>query len=276
MPLKYSVLPNRGVLKISGEDRVDFLQGLISNDVTKATDTTGIYAAFLTPQGKFLCDFFILASQNDECLLIDMAADALPAFKKKLTMYKLRADVKIEDISEGYDILAAFGDKIKLIPGIYQDPRLEEAGYRLFTAKGQPLADAEEVDFETYDLHRIKLGLGDGARDMIVEKSILLEYGFDELHGVDWDKGCYMGQELTARTKYRALIKKRLVPVEVAGELPESGTEITAGDKTVGEVRSGTDKMALALLKVDALDQELNANGAILRVCLPDWFSLQA
>ncbi|WP_135079025.1 folate-binding protein YgfZ [Terasakiella sp. SH-1] len=275
MPLKYSILPNRGVLKISGPDRVDFLQGLVSNDVSKATDTKGVYAAFLTPQGKYLCDFFILASESHQCLMLDIAADALPAFKKKLTMYKLRADVEIEDVSQGYDILAFFGDaKMEITPGLYQDPRLAEAGYRAFVSKGTGWQNAEEVDFDSYDLHRLLLGLPDGARDMIVEKSILLENGFDELNGVDWDKGCYMGQELTARTKYRGLIKKRLLPVEVQGPLPENGTEIYAADKLVGEVRSGLEKKALALLKLDFIEEPLRAGESTLRVIQPDWIIL--
>jgi len=272
MSLSYCVLPNRGALKIEGEDRIDFLQGLVSNDVTKASDTQAVYAAFLTPQGKYICDFFILASTEWNCLTIDIAADALPAFKKKLTMFKLRADVKITDISEDYDILAIFGGDTEISPGIYQDPRLAEAGYRAFVGNGQRLPDTTEVPFEEYDLHRIKLGLADGARDMEVEKSILLENGFDELNGVDWDKGCYMGQELTARTKYRALIKKRLFPVEVTGDLPEPGTDIMAGDKKVGTLHSGVAAHALATLKLDALDAaELTADGATLVPQRPSW-----
>lgn len=275
MTVSYAVLPNRGVLKISGNDRLEFLQGLISNDVTKATDTNGVYSAFLTPQGKFLCDFFILASESHECLLLDMEADALPAFKKKLTMFKLRADVKIEDVSDGYNILALFGGETEIIPGVYQDPRLAEAGYRAFVGINQRIEGAKEVPFQDYDLHRIKLGLPDGSRDMTPEKSILLENGFDELNGVDWDKGCYMGQELTARTKYRALIKKRLLPVEVDGEMPEPGSDILANDKVVGEMRSGCANHALATIKLDALDGELTSNGALLKIKKPSWIVLK-
>lgn len=271
MSLSYCKLPNRAVLKIEGEDRLDFLQGLISNDVNKVTATDGIYAAFLTPQGKFLCDFFI--AQENDALLLDIDAETMPAFKKKLMMYKLRANVAIADVSAQYEVFAAFGDKTTQ-SGIFADPRLEEAGYRAILPNGQDIENAEPVPFETYELMRIQLGLPDGARDMTVEKSILLENGFDELHGVDWNKGCYMGQELTARTKYRALIRKRLFPVMIVGDLPAPGTEITSGDKVVGEIHSGIQNMALATLKLDALDDELSANGAKLTPKKPDWMVL--
>ncbi|NVK20651.1 MAG: folate-binding protein YgfZ [Methylocystaceae bacterium] len=269
MPLSYCVLPERGVLKISGEDRVTFLQGLISNDVTKASETSGIYSAFLTPQGKFICDFFILG--HGDSLLVDIAADALPAFKKKLTMFKLRADVKIDDISEDYDVLAIFGDAYAPKSGFYADPRHNDMGWRAFVSKGAGFDGAEEVPFADYDLKRIQLGLPDGARDMTPEKSILLENGFDELNGVDWNKGCYMGQELTARTKYRALIKKRLFPVKLEGDAPESGTAIIAGDKSVGEIHSSQGAYALATVKLDAVEEALTANGVALTVTKPDW-----
>jgi len=271
MSFSYCVLPKRAVLKIEGADRLDFLQGLISNDVHKITPQKAIYSAFLTPQGKFLCDFFI--AQDGDALLLDIDEDAMPAFKKKLTMYKLRADVSIKDISEEYHVLAAFGAPCDQ-DGVFEDPRLAEAGYRAILPKEQTIEDAEEVPFETYDLMRIKLGLPDGARDMTVERSILLENGFDELNGVDWNKGCFMGQELTARTKYRALIKKRLFPVLVEGELPEPGTTITNGDKNVGEVHSGRGDMALATLKLDALEGDLQAGNAKLTPQKPDWMVL--
>lgn len=271
MSFSYCVLPNRAVLKIEGADRLDFLQGLISNDVHKITPEKAIYAAFLTPQGKFLCDFFI--AQDGDALLLDIDADAMPAFKKKLTMYKLRADVSIKDISDDYHVLAAFNGSCDQ-DGVFEDPRLAEAGYRVILPKDRTIEGAEEVPFETYDLMRIKLGLPDGARDMTVERSILLENGFDELNGVDWNKGCFMGQELTARTKYRALIKKRLFPVMVEGELPEPGTTVTSGDKNVGEVHSGVGDMALATLKLDALEGDLQAGDAKLTPQKPDWMVL--
>jgi hypothetical protein len=136
------------------------------------------------------------------------------------------------------------------------------------------LAHAEP---EQYDQLRLSLGVPDGSRDLVVEKAILLEAGFDELHGVDWDKGCYMGQELTARTKYRGLIKKRLMPVAVEGPLPEPGTTITLGDHEAGEIRSSRGEIALALLRLEAVDEAaknqipLRAGGAKLTPIKPGW-----
>ncbi len=271
MALSFCKLPNRKLLEVAGNDRFDFLQGLVSNDVTKASEDTAVYCAFLTPQGKFLCDFFIIA--RGETLLLDIAEDTFDGFKKKLTMYKLRANVTLADVSDDYHVFAIFGGQTQQ-DGVFADPRLSQAGYRAILPTDQSVEGAEEVPFERYDLHRITLGLPDGTRDMTVEKSILLENGFDELNGVDWNKGCYMGQELTARTKYRALIKKRLFPVSVDGELPASGTEIMSGDKVVGEVHSGVQNMALATLKLDALESELSANGSSLTPQKPDWMVL--
>lgn len=275
MTLRYSPLPHRGVLHIAGPDRHDFLQGLVSNDVTKATADQAVHAAFLTPQGKFLCDFFILASDEDG-LLLDVGADALPAFKKKLMMFKLRADVKITDVSADYDVYALFGGECPIGAGLYADPRLAAAGYRAFVAKGQKPDQGEEASQADYDRHRIALGLPDGLRDMTAEKSILLENGFDELHGVDWDKGCYMGQELTARTKYRALIKKRLFPIEFDGNDLAADSEVMAGDKAVGTVYSSAAPYALALLRLNALEEDaaLSVNGQAIKVHQPDWMVL--
>lgn len=266
--ISYTSLPNRGVLWIEGEDRLTFLQGLISNDVNKITDKEAIYAAFLTPQGKFLCDLFIIQAQDG--LLVDVEKDALSTFKKKLTMFKLRSKVSVKDVSEDYTVMAAFGGEIDQ-EGVFKDPRLETAGYRAILANGKNIDDASEVSFDEYDLHRIKLGLPDGGRDMKVDKSILLENGFDELNGVDWDKGCYMGQELTARTKYRALIKKRLFPVAIDGVLPAPGTEILSDDKVVGEIHSGVGQHALATLKLHALEDELKAGTAQVTPRRPTW-----
>jgi folate-binding protein YgfZ len=145
---------------------------------------------------------------------------------------------------------------------------------------GSALAEAGLAagDEEAYDRLRITLGLPDGSRDLPVERAILLENGFDELNGVDWEKGCYMGQELTARTKYRALIRKRLLPVEIEGPLPEPGAEVMAGDKKAGEMRSARDGIGLALLKLECVqgDAPLTAGEATLRPFTPSWIRLPA
>jgi folate-binding protein YgfZ len=144
----------------------------------------------------------------------------------------------------------------------------------------QVLADAglAETDLETYDRLRLSLGVPDGSRDLVVEKSILLESGFDELNGVDWQKGCYVGQELTARTKYRGLVRKRLMPVRIEGPAPAPGAIVTADGREIGEMRSSRDGLALALLRIEPVleGKRLTADEAVIVPVKPDWMTLEA
>lgn len=275
--ISYTLLPNRGVIAITGEEAKTFLQGLISNDINKVSEKRAIYSAFLTPQGKYLYDFFII--EKDGTLYLEMEADHLPAFLKKLKMYKLKSRVDLTDVSNDFEVIAIWGDGVpNLDDGIlFADPRHPKAGFRALLPNNTPTEFGHyQVPFSDYDDHRLELGLADGTRDLVQEKSILLENGFDELNGVDWEKGCYMGQELTARTKYRGLIKKRLLPVKVEGPLPEAGTQITQDGKDAGEVRSGLGNLALALVRLDALkkDSPLVAGDATLTAEIPDWVVL--
>ena len=153
---------------------------------------------------------------------------------------------------------------------IATDPRLPDAGWRVLSATPLP-ATAFEAD---WDRHRLALGLPDGSRDMEAEKTVLLEAGFDELNGVSWTKGCYMGQELTARTKYRGLVKRRLVPVSVAGSLPAPGTPVYRDGADVGTMRSGRDQSGLAVLRIDALRDTLTCGEATLVPQVPKWMTL--
>jgi folate-binding protein YgfZ len=286
--MKRTDFDNRGLLLLSGNEVDTFLQGLVSNDVTQADGTKAIYSALLTPQGKFLYDFFMI--RTDKGIILDCRADDIPAFSKKLKMYKLRSDVALEDVSDDYQICALFSDGVEslLPPGtdqrvmkdgsiIYRDPRLANAGLRVLAVKSFDLSSlgAETASDTDYQHHRISLGLPEAPVDLIADKSILLESGFDELHAVDWKKGCYMGQELTARTKYRGLIKKRLVPIQIDGEV-SSGDDVMADGKVVGDVRSVQQGIGIAMIKLDALRQDspLEAGQAKLSVDLPNWISL--
>lgn len=273
--ISYCLLPNRGVISITGEEAKSFLQGLISNDINKVSEGRAIWSAFLTPQGKYLYDFFIIEKNGD--LLLEMEAEHLPAFLKKLKMYKLRTKAELADVSDDYDVLAISGEGVPVVGDgvLYADPRHLKMGFRCLMAKGKR-PDYPEVAFDNYDDYRIQLGIPDGTRDLVQDKSILLENGFDELNGVDWDKGCYMGQELTARTKYRGLIKKRLIPATIEGFLPETGTQILQDGKDAGNVRSGHGDHALALIRLDALKKNapLTAGDAILTPVIPDWIVL--
>ncbi len=264
-------LPGRGVLEVAGADRVAFLQGLVSNDVALAAPGRAVWAALLTPQGKWLADFFIL--DDGARLLLDCEREQVAMLAQRLARYRLRSRVTLADRSESLTVYAAWGgapdlDNVIAAP----DPRLPEAGWRVLADRGLPTnADAAE-----WDRHRLALGLPDVSRDLEADKSVLLEAGFDELHGVSWSKGCYMGQELTARTKYRGLLKRRLVPVRIDGPTPAPGTPVLRGGLEVGAMRSAADGIGLAQVRLDAIGAALTCGEAALRPEVPGWMALPA
>lgn len=261
-------LPHRGVLALTGPERVPFLNGLVSNDVVRAGPGQAVWAALLTPQGKYLVDFFILS--DGEQLLLDMPRAEIPALAQKLRRMKLRSAVEIEDVSADLHVYAVWGGRPPQIPLTAADPRLPEAGYRCLSEE----MIAANATPEDYAAHRIGLGLPDGPPDLEPEKSLLLEAGFEELGGVDFEKGCYMGQELTARTKYRGLIKRRLLPVRLATPGLPPGTPILAEGQEVGTLRSSAGDLALATLRLDALNKALEADGARVTPLPMSWIRL--
>ncbi|HXA26678.1 MAG TPA: folate-binding protein [Acetobacteraceae bacterium] len=259
------------MIEVGGEGREDFLQGLVSNDVTQAVPGRAAWAALLTPQGKWLADFFILA--DGDRLLLDCERAQAPSLLQRLSRFRLRSKVTLR-AAEELSVYAAWdGTPTETPTGqaiVATDPRLPEAGWRVLSATPLP-ATALETD---WDRHRLALGLPDGSRDLEAEKTILLEAGFDELHGVSWTKGCYLGQELTARTKYRGLIKRRLVPVSVSGALPPPGTPVLRNAAEVGTMRSGRDQSGLAVLRIEALHATLTCGDATLTPHIPAWMVL--
>jgi hypothetical protein len=263
-------LPDRGVIAVAGEDRVPFLQGLVSNDVTGATPGVAVWAALLSPQGKWLSDFFIHADRDR--LLLDCVGADVPTLVARLSRFRLRARATVSDASGQLAVHAAWGGRPDLPSGtiIAPDPRLPEAGWRILSPAPLP-ANATAAD---WDRHRLALGLPD-AGDLEADKTVLLEAGFDELNGVSWSKGCYMGQELTARTKYRGLVKRRLVPVAIDGPLPEAGTPVRRDGQEVGTMRSGCGAIGLAVLRLDALSSGPFVCGAArLTPRVPVWMKL--
>jgi len=277
---QFCLLPHRGVVAVAGDDRVEFLQGLISNDTRKVGPGRAIWAALLTPQGRFLNDMFVVDA-GFGTFLLETERERAPALARKLALHKLRSKVTVEDRSAGMDVAAVFGpgaEKCNAVPGAlsYVDPRLPELGMRVLVPAGQAgkLLGLPEAPVGAYDALRLSLGVPDGSRDLPVQNALLLESGFDELHGVDWDKGCYMGQELTARTKYRGLVKRRLFPVKVDGPLPAPGTAIQRDGQEVGEIRSGSGDRALAMLRLDARDGALTAEGTRIVPEVPAWMRL--
>lgn len=268
----YAVLDRRGLLTLSGADRRVFLQGLVSNDVERAGENRAIWAAFLTPQGKYLHDFFML--EIGETLHLDCeGGDRLMDFGRRLSGYKLRSRVDL-GIADGFAVVALWGEDVPAPLGlvaaegaarqleggaVYIDPRLAAAGVRAMLPADRIADILEPLGFaakgaEDYDRMRLGLGLPDGSRDLVVEKSVLLESNFDRLNGVDWDKGCYLGQELTARTRYRGLVRKRLMPVAVEGAAPAFGTPLMLDGKEAGEMRSSRDGLGIALIRLDRLE----------------------
>ena len=296
----YCTLSWRSAISVRGPDAAEFLQGLISNDIRRVSPDLSIWAAFLTAQGKFLHEFCVVreppsgSEANDPSFLLECERDRRDHLLKRLSLYKLRANIVLSDADDRYVVCAsncdpaAFGligalGSTAIVDGaiIMVDPRHTALGVRILIPRNRPNWWADRQFVETapadWDRQRISLALPDGSRDLVVEKSILLENGFSELNGVDWDKGCFLGQELTARTHYRALIRKRLVPFSFVGEPPVSGAAITQGDREVGTVRSHSGDLVLALVRLDALGGDAGMlvaeGGAILAPQLPDWLA---
>lgn len=284
---------SRGLIRLEGVDARAFLQGIVSNDVNKVSPARAIYAALLTPQGKYLHDFFI--AQFDGGLMLDCEAARRDDLIRRLTRYKLRSKASLAPAPDGLAVALIYGSGALTVLGlsaergaakpfgggiVYTDPRLKEIGARAILPAGAKEAlAAAAVRGGTpadYEKLRIALGLPDGSRDLEIEKSVLVESGFDELAGVDWDKGCYMGQELTARTHHRALIKKRLVPVEIEGPTPPPGTPIVAGATEAGVMRSTGAGAGLALLRIESLSglERLHAGAARIVPRKPFWLKL--
>jgi hypothetical protein len=264
---RLAALPDRSVIELTGEDRVAFLQGLVSNDVADAIPGRAVWAALLTPQGKWLADFFILT--DGARLLLDCEAGQIAALLQRLSRFRLRSKVTLRAADE-LSVHVAWAGTPTMEAITAPDPRLPDAGWRLLSTTPLPTT-ALALD---WDRHRLSLGLPDGSRDLETEKTVLLEAGFDELHGVSWTKGCYMGQELTARTKYRGLVKRRLVPVTISGNIPPAGTQVLRDGADVGTMRSGGDDIGLAVLRIEALHDVLSCGSATLTPRVPDWMSL--
>lgn len=258
-------LPHRAVLAVRGEDRVPFLQGLVSNDVALAAPGVAVWAGLLTPQGKYWADFFIVGATDH--LLLDVEASRAAEIAQRLTRFRLRSRVTIEAIDQ--PVHAAWGAAPPDAAGmVVADSRLPDAGWRILG----PASD--NADKASWDAHRLALGLPDGTRDMAVDRTLLLEAGFDELHGISWTKGCYMGQELTARTRYRGLLKRRLVPVLVDGPAPEPGTPIRQQEREIGVMRSAQGGHGLAEWRLDALNAPAECASVRLTAQVPDWMRL--
>jgi tRNA-modifying protein YgfZ len=272
-----TALTRRGLLRVSGASARAFLQGLVTNDVERVNESTPIYAALLTPQGKFLHDFLVV--QLGDALLLDLEAERLQDLLRRLTMYRLRAAVDFVDASNELMVYSVFGGETEglgdQLPGTFvRDPRSPVLGHRLYS-KSDARQDlqalgANMVGPEAYDAFRIAAGVPDGSRDIPVEKAFPLEYGFDSLGAVSYEKGCYIGQELTARTHNRGKVKKALYRVRFEANAPAAGTAICSGEKQVGEVLTSAGQYGLAHLRIDAAEanQPLHAGTSSIVECV--------
>lgn len=240
----YVQLKNRGLIHIEGENRVDFLQGIVSNDVEKLEQSRILYACLLTPQGKFLHDFFM--HHGNGFILLDCEGGfRAEHLYELLNKYRLRANVKIS-VEKEHPVYAVFDSDVGL-----PDPRHFKMGNRAFEKP-----DMEREDFDEWDKQRIILGIPDGSRDMEIERSTLLECNVDKFNGLDWDKGCYMGQELTARMYHRNLGKKHLTTLKFIGMPPPAPlSDIHLNGKVVGNMRSSCGDIGLAVIKDEALEE---------------------
>ncbi|HEY2179513.1 MAG TPA: folate-binding protein [Caulobacteraceae bacterium] len=259
--MAHATLADRALIGIAGPDWRGFLQGLITQDVETLEPGQIRFAALLTPQGRLLYDLFVIGTDGGARL--DCAAAHRGALIERLTMYRLRAKV---EIAPSDDAVAALWDHAAPA-GWLADPRLTALGFRGYGLA----AEGAEGDYEA---HRLALGVP-GPADWGVDASYPIEADFDLLAGIDFKKGCFVGQETTSRMKRRGTVKSRLAPVAFEGPPPEPGSELLAGDLRAGEVRSGAAGRAIAVLRLDRMDLEPRRlpDGRAWRADLPEWLA---
>jgi len=275
MTQKAVLLDDRGVVRVSGEDAASFLQGVLTNDVERLGPREARYAALLTPQGKILFDFLVvrLPADNGAAFALDCAAAQAADLAKRLSFYKLRAKVVISNESADHCVLAYWGGEPENAPGgiVYADPRATELGSReiLPRAKGVAIGEAGLSDYEAL---RISLGVPKGGVDFVYADAFPHEANLDLLHGVDFEKGCYVGQEVVSRMKHRGGARKRVVRVRLDGAAAAPGTPVMDGELPVGTLGSSAGASALAMLRLDraedarAAGRELSAAGVRVEV----------
>jgi folate-binding protein YgfZ len=267
---KLAHLDDRALVRVSGPDWRSFLQGLITQDVETIAAGEVRYGAMLTPQGKLLYDMFLWADPAG--VTLDVQADTRDAMVKRLSMYRLRAKASIAPMDGAVHVLwDASPDEVGAAWRV--DPREPGLGWR--TIGTASLANAEIADPAAYDAHRISRGVGDLSRDRLIDKVYAVEANFDLLNGVDFKKGCFVGQEITSRMKRRGTVKTRLIPLRFEGVAPATGAEVLAGDLRAGEICSSVEGSALALMRLDrAQGGSLTVDGRAVALAGPAWLDL--
>ncbi len=282
--MKAAFLPDRGVVKVAGADARSFLNGLVTTDLTLLGPGVGRFGALLTPQGKITTDFLITEAPEGHGggFLLDTPRALAQGLADKLGFYKLRAKVAVENLSDSLGVMAAWGGEPVIKPDLaFADPRHAGLGWRILVpqelaSRAAGLIDAAFLDSAAYDAHRIALGVPRGGLDYIYGDAFPHETNMDRLHGVDFDKGCYVGQEVVSRMQHRGTARTRTVRIVLDGPAPEAGTAIVAGDKPVGTMGSSAEGAGLARVRIDrvadALDagMALTSGGLAIRLAEPD------
>jgi tRNA-modifying protein YgfZ len=282
--MKAALLPDRGVVKVSGEDARDFLNGLVTTDVALLHPGFGRFGALLTPQGKIIVDFLITEAPSGHGggFLLDCPRALAQALTDKLGFYKLRAKVAVENLSDSLGVLAAWDGDFSTKPDLaFADPRSPALGWRILVPAelAQKVADligADLVDSSAYDAQRIASGVPRGGLDFMYGDAFPHETNMDRLHGVDFAKGCYVGQEVVSRMQHRGTARTRTMRIVLENFSPEPGTAILAGDKPVGTIGSTAGRNGLALIRTDraadalAAGTPLTAGGLAIRLAAPD------
>jgi len=258
-----AILGSRGFLRLSGADARAWLQSLLTNDVESLGPHEARFCALLSPQGKILFDGFVIA--DGDGLLIDCAADQAQAFARRLALYRLRARVEIADLSTSLMALAIWGQEP---PGaaqgrIYRDPRDAALGWRVIAPPGE-LAAFEDAGEAAYEAHRIACGAPRGGLDFAWGETFPHEANMDRLHGLDFRKGCYVGQEVVSRVEHRGLARKRVARVRIDGPAPAPGAEILAGEISLGAMGSSAGGIGLALVRLDRAQEAREAGLPLL------------
>ena len=282
--MQATLLPDRGAVKIAGDDARRFLGGLLTNDMAKVSPTAARFAALLTPQGKIVADFIIAEAPPEDGggFFLDVPKVLAVALVEKLNFYKLRAKVICEDLSAVLGVMAVWDGAGKTDYGLcYADPRLPELGMRIMlpphlAAEAAADLDAALTEPDAYDAHRIALGVPRGGTDFAYGDTFPHEADMDQLAGVDFEKGCYVGQEVVSRVEHRATARNRLVPITYEEFAPTAGP-VMAGEKEIGTLTSAAKGRGLAMLRLDraadalAAGIPLTCGGMTIRLVKPNW-----
>jgi folate-binding protein YgfZ len=281
---KIAELPDRAVIRLSGAGARAFLQGLITNDIDKAAEGIAIHAGLLSPQGKILFDFFVLP--DGDGYLLEVAAAQSEGLRQRLGFYRLRAEVQIE-AEPALKVAASWGDakpsKLPFGAHLFADPRLASLGFRLLLPADAKLTElgCAVVSERDSHAHRVALGVPEGGRDYAFGDTFPHEALFDQLDGVDFDKGCFVGQEVVSRMQHRGTTRKRIVGVEGETDLPGPGAEILAGNMPIGTLGSIDGKSGLALIRLDRAEDAraqgapLRAGAVVISLRIPEWAHFQ-